>query len=261
MVGRCFESGRAERRGRQEQAFGYRLAMSWVAGVDGCRKGWIRVCRESQTGQLAFDVLETVEELVERAPHPAIIALDMPIGLRPAGQRDCDCAARALLGRPRASSVFRAPIRPALAARSRAEADAITRDAEGKGVGAQAWGIYAKVRSVDETLASQPNARAAIREVHPEVSFQAWNQGQPMAYSKKKREGRAERLTLVESWLGVGTLARARGEQRKKDLADDDILDAIAALWTAHRIVDGTAETLPDRVTLDQTGLPMQIVF
>ena len=46
-----------------------------------------------------------------------------------------------------------------------------------------------------------------------------------------------------------------------KTLSKDDILDAIAALWTAHRISNGTAETLPDPPPRDEVGRPMEIVF
>ena len=40
----------------------------------------------------------------------------------------------------------------------------------------------------------------------------------------------------------------------------NDILDAIATLWTAHRILDGMAETLPPSPPQDEAGLPMRIV-
>ncbi|MEM9174771.1 MAG: DUF429 domain-containing protein [Myxococcota bacterium] len=234
--------------------------MTWVAGVDGCPRGWFRVCRETETGALRFDVLETVPELLARAPRPSVVALDMPIGLPPSGARDCDVAARRAIG-PRRSSVFRAPIRPALAATSRAEADRITRAIEDKGVAAQAWGIYGKVRALDEALAASPRARKIVQEVHPEVSFWAWNGQTPLAHGKKDPAGRAEREALAERWLGKGIVGRARGDARKKDVADDDILDAIATLWTAHRILDGSCERLPDPPPKDETGLPMQIVF
>jgi predicted RNase H-like nuclease len=148
-----------------------------------------------------------------------------------------------------------------MAAKSRQEADEITRRIDGKGVGAQAWGIYRKVQSVDEALALHPSARAAIREAHPEVCFWAWNESQPMDFSKKKPDGLRERVVLAEAWLGVGILERARGSHLKKDLADDDVVDAIAALWTAHRIADGTAKTLPASPPMDEKGLPMQIVY
>lgn len=234
--------------------------MPWLAGVDGCKKGWFRVSRESSSEELQFDVVESVGELFGQPPRPAIVALDMPIGLPPAGQRECDVAARKCIG-PRRSSVFRAPIRPALMADSRKEADSITRAVEGKGVSAQAWGIYGKVRSLDELLVSDASARAAIWEVHPEVSFWAWNERTPLGFAKKKPAGRREREALAERWLGAGILQRARGDQFKKHLADDDILDAIAALWTAQRIADGSFEALPESPPIDDSGLPMQIVF
>jgi predicted RNase H-like nuclease len=44
-------------------------------------------------------------------------------------------------------------------------------------------------------------------------------------------------------------------------VADDDILDAFAALWTAERITSGVAVTLPENKPLDSTGLPMRIVY
>ena len=77
----------------------------------------------------------------------------------------------------------------------------------------------------------------------------------------KKKGGLAERLALAEAWLGQGILKQARGTYLKRELADDDVIDAIADLWTAHRIADGTAETLPESPPIDDTGLAMEIVF
>ncbi len=234
--------------------------MAWLAGVDGCRKGWFRVCRESTSGEVVFDVVETVSGLVAHPPGPSIVALDMPIGLPASGARACDRAARACLGLRR-SSVFPAPIRAAVTATCREEASDITMRVDGRKVAAQAWAIFPKIRRVDEALAEGADTRAAIREVHPEVCFWAWNDQSPMQWAKKKREGLSERVALAEAWLGEGILERARGNYLKKELADDDVVDAIAGLWTAHRIADGTAETLPASPPRDETGLPMEIVF
>jgi predicted RNase H-like nuclease len=218
------------------------------------------VCRESTSGELVFDVVESVGELVSRPPSPSIVALDMPIGLPAAGARECDRAARTRLG-ARRSSVFPAPIRPALTAATREQASEITTRIDGRRVGAQAWAIYPKIRAVDAALSEDATKHAAIREVHPELCFWAWNGRRPMAWAKKLPEGLRERALLVEAWLGQGVLEQARGETRKKDLADDDVVDAIAALWTAHRILDGTAETLPASAPRDEIGLRMEIVF
>ena len=38
--------------------------MVWLAGVDGCKKGWFRVSRDTQSEELRFDVVETVGDLL-----------------------------------------------------------------------------------------------------------------------------------------------------------------------------------------------------
>lgn len=229
----------------------------WVAGVDGCRAGWFRACRNLGTGELQFDLVSHVEELADRWPHPAVIALDIPIGLPERGSRECDLAARRRLG-PRRSSVFPAPIRAAIDAASREEASSITERIDGRKVGAQAFGIFAKIREVDTAL--QRRLRGRVREVHPEVSFAEWS-GAPLRFAKRRREGKAERLALAEAWIGPQLLQRGRGDASRQQLADDDMLDAIAGLWTAHRIAAGTARTLPDEPPRDATGLPMEMVY
>jgi predicted RNase H-like nuclease len=44
-----------------------------------------------------------------------------------------------------------------------------------------------------------------------------------------------------------------------RDASDDDILDAFAALWTAQRIYDGTAERISSVHECDEFGVPMQM--
>ena len=146
-----------------------------------------------------------------------------------------------------------APIRAAATARSRAEADAITRAADGRGVAAQAFGIYPKVAEVDALMRASEAARRVVVETHPEVGFALWN-GAPMPFAKKTREGAAARRALVEATFGP---LAAPGHPRRL-LAPDDVLDAFACLWTARRIVAGTARTFGG--TIDAEGLPMRIV-
>ena len=233
--------------------------MGWIAGVDGCPGGWFRVCRETQSGQLRFDLVDDVRALLSQAPHPTVVALDMPIGLPEAHDRACDKAARQAIGK-RKSSVFTVPVRATLKATDREEASALTQAADGRKLSVQTWGIFPKICSVDAAMADDPAFRAAVCEVHPEVSFWAWNQGRAMEHPKKKG-GLPERLALARAWLGQDILRQARGPHLKKHLADDDILDAIACLWTAQRISEGRAQSFPESPPLDATGLPMQIVF
>jgi predicted RNase H-like nuclease len=235
--------------------------MAWIAGVDGCKRGWFRVCRCSETGALAFHVIEAAAELCRTPPRPEVIGLDIPIGLTDAGRRECDCAARKRLGWPRRNSVFPAPIRPALKAKTRVEAAEITCARDGRRVSAQAWALYPKIREVDAWLRTSPDCRARVREVHPEVSFWAMRDGRAFEQSKKTRPGRAARQKLIERWLGRSVLADARDGHLKKHVADDDILDAFAALWTAERIHAGRGVTLPEDAPRDSVGLRMEIVY
>jgi predicted RNase H-like nuclease len=111
---------------------------------------------------------------------------------------------------------------------------------------------------VDAILRSDPELRSRVREIHPEVCFYAWA-GHPMQYAKRTPEGRAERLRLVEEHFGGGFEATRR-DIPQSQAADDDILDAFAALWTAERIVRGMATTLPAAPLEDRFGLRMEMV-
>jgi predicted RNase H-like nuclease len=230
-----------------------------AAGADGCRKGWICVLRDPG-GAIASRLFETARALLDQDPRPALLAIDVPIGLPDAGPRLCDLQARRRLG-PRASSVFPAPIRPLLAAASWQEACAIRERIEGRRISQQAWGIVRKVDDVDRALRSAPKPSDWVREVHPEVCFWAWRGGEPMPAAKKRAAGRAARRALVAQYFGDDAFENVRARHRRTDVADDDVLDALAALWTAERVVRGEASTLPERPPLDAHGLPMEIVY
>jgi predicted RNase H-like nuclease len=63
-----------------------------------------------------------------------------------------------------------------------------------------------------------------------------------------------------DNWRS-GLLEKARGTYLRREVADDDILDAIAALWTATRIITGKSETLPTNPPADAMGLRVETVF
>jgi predicted RNase H-like nuclease len=218
------------------------------------------VARELGSRDVASTCFESARALFSQRPFPDLIAIDIPIGLTDCGARDCDRAARQLLGRPRSSSVFPAPIRAVLAARSWEEACDIRSRVEGKRMSKQAWGIVGKVGEIDEELRAHPRLRKRVREVHPEVSFQAWN-GAAMRFRKKSRRGRNARRRLVDQHFGPAAYAGVRDRFRVKNVGHDDILDAFAALWSAERILRGAGGTLPKRPPVDPCGLPMEIVY
>ena len=234
--------------------------MAIVAGVDGCPAGWLCVRLDTETGELTHDVFPTAAELLADEPRPAVLAIDMPIGLPDAGSRACDLEARALLGRPRGSSVFPAPVRPAIGATTQEEASRLTRAVDGRGVASQAFGLFPKIRTLDEALT--PEHQTWVHEVHPEVSFRAWNGGVAVAETKSSAAGRAARRALIEARYGATPIDAVRSRWLVRQVRTDDIHDAFAALWSAQRIHRGDAEVLPDGGgAIDATGLRMEIRF
>ena len=59
-------------------------------------------------------------------------------------------------------------------------------------------------------------------------------------------------------WPGV--LDHARQALPRRGWQDDDLLDALAVLWTARRLARGEAIRRPDPPDVDGTGLGMSIV-
>jgi predicted RNase H-like nuclease len=68
----------------------------WVAGVDGCPAGWMVVfarVNEEGSAELRLCVLPRFADILCADEAPAVIAVDIPIGL-PAQARRCGRAAR-----------------------------------------------------------------------------------------------------------------------------------------------------------------------
>lgn len=223
-------------------------------GVDGCRAGWIAAIR-LPAGEIAIGVFASLPALLAAYPQ-AFVAIDIPIGLPVCGARSSDRLARARLGRRR-PSVFPAPPRPVLAARSYREACTLHREVDGKAVSAQAWGIFAKIAEVDACMS--PALQDHVVEAHPELCFTTMNEGVPPEEGKKTESGRRQRLTLLQRCLSGSAPAVAR--PRPRGSAADDLLDALAVLWTAERIVRGEAMRLPQEAERDERGLRMEIWY
>ncbi|MEW4569740.1 DUF429 domain-containing protein [Tautonia sp. JC769] len=229
-----------------------------VAGADGCPGGWICVLLDRSSRSVTPLLCRSSEELLAIHPEPSVLAIDMPIGLPDSGDRDCDRIARTLLG-PRRSSVFPAPIRPSLAAVTRRGADAISRAIVGRGVGAQAWALYRRVLSLDRLIG--PEEQALCVEVHPELSFFALNGDRPVPDAKRSPGGIATRRALIDAAFGPEAFPLVRRAIAPIEADDDDLLDALAACWTAHRIAEGTAQRIPADPPTDARGLRMEMWF
>lgn len=232
--------------------------MALLVGVDGCPGGWVVVSKDTETGGVGLNILAHFNEIAGNPRLPDVIAIDIPIGLNEIGTRECDRQARQSLG-SRACTVFSAPLRPALNAATREDASTIRFDREGKKVGCQSFAIYQKIREIDSALQESQILRERTFEMHPEVSFSCLNGGRPIPERKKSANGRAKRSQLIASHFGADAFDLVRSQIPRREAKDDDILDAFAALWTAERIHEGTAERIPANPIEDSLGLPMCI--
>jgi predicted RNase H-like nuclease len=123
----------------------------WVAGIDGCRAGWIAFKVELLTLITSVELIDLPVTLRNRPDGLACIAIDIPIGLLD-GSRACDIAARKLLGQPRGSSVFPVPCRAAIHATNYDDATAVNKQRTGKKLSVWTWGIVPKIKEVDDAM-------------------------------------------------------------------------------------------------------------
>lgn len=231
-------------------------------GVDGCRSGWFFVGRSE--GQTTLGVVDRLSELLTMSPDNSAVFIDIPIGLHDhdGSARECDRLARRLLGRGRGSSVFPAPLRAILGAEDYESAVRDCRKLSGKGLSRQAFAIVPKVREIDGLLRCSERSRAMVREIHPELCFWAFSGGRPMVNRKKLRAGFEERMQALVSVLpDAREIAEsALSRYKRREVARDDIADALVALATAlspARVL----RTLPKDPPRDSRGLPMEMVF
>ena len=219
-----------------------------VLGVDGCRGRWLAA--RVDDAAIAWTLTGDVDALLHGDEDA--VGIDIPIGLPDEGRRQCDVAARSVLGR-RGVSVFAAPLRGVLACASYAEARAVLAARGAASMSAQAYGIVAAVRAVDQAL--RPGDDERVLEAHPEVAFALMGGGAGLP-GKRTTAGIAARLRLLTGWRAdvLHALEHAPG-----GTGLDDALDALACAWVAQRFVNGVATVLGDGAR-DSRGLPMRIV-
>lgn len=222
-----------------------------VAGVDGCRGGWVVAVAAPDEVRIRQVSLGGIARVLGD-PTLAAVAIDMPIGLPDVGPRVCDRLARRRLP-GRGSTVFPAPRRAILGCRSYADARRLLAEVGGPSLPAQAWGLVPAVRTLDALLT--PAAEDRVVEAHPELAFAtlADRAGVTRPAPKTTPEGASERRHLLATWRpdALAALERTR-------VPEPDGLDALACAWVAERFAAGIAELLGDG-TRDARGLLMRI--
>jgi predicted RNase H-like nuclease len=209
---------------------------------------------------------KSINEILAHPSEPAVIAIDIPIGLpeRTArGGRACDTAVRIHLGK-RSLAVFAVPARAAVAETDyrRACAVAMANSDPPRQISQQIFHLFPKMREVD--IVMTPHLQNRVYECHPEAAFWAMN-GQNSLHEPKKLRNKIHvpglemrRQLLMEQGFSEAFLRETKF--RRADAAPDDFVDACACAWTASRIFNGTALRFPARAPLDQKGLRMEIL-
>lgn len=238
----------------------------WVAGVDGCRAGWVAALAPLDgAAPPVARVVARLDDILDAPERPAFIALDMPIGLPERTQgsgRRPEQLIRPLLGQ-RQSSVFAIPSRAAVEAADYGEAcriAAITSEPSRK-VSKQGFMLFPKIRAVDALLRAREDARQRLFEVHPELAFWSMNGERPLKEPKKVKgkpfaPGLAERGALLRA---MGLPASCVEASPPRGAAQDDWLDALAGLVVARKIAQGWGRSFPDPPERDAHGLPVAI--
>jgi len=230
-------------------------------GIDGCKIGWFYTAIDFNS-RWDIGTFPSIKDLWKAHNDATLILIDIPIGLPFKESRACDLEARKLLGKGKTSTVFPAPCREALSAKTYKEACEKNKKVLGKKISCQTYHISKKIKEVDDFLLNNPNARRIIRETHPEICFWALAGGRPMRFSKKKKQGYLERLELLTKIFPPteSIVAAALKRYLRKEVAKDDILDSIATAVVARSQANSLV-TIPDTPEKDAMGLPMEIVY
>jgi predicted RNase H-like nuclease len=175
-----------------------------------------------EDGRFSTDLALNITTAFAELGEVEVIAVDVPIGF---GPREADAAARQFL-KGAASTVFSTPRRALLDVPFR----------PGLGISKQAHSLGPRILHVTSLAATD----ARLYEVHPEVCFRAMNGGVPLRNRKKWADGALERIDLLRRHGIELTELRTTASAPL-----DDVLDAAAAAWSAHRIAAGIAQTLP----------------
>lgn len=224
-----------------------------VLGVDGCAEGWVGVCLRPDLPPtvLVGSSVAALLDLARTTGPVGVVAIDIPIGLPDSSGRRADALARQELP-GKGPSVFTTLTRAAYQAETYAEArEANVAATGGASASAQAYALAPKILEVDAWVRARPGA--VVIEVHPELSF-ARITGAPVLARKKDADGvAARREALAQVGLVAPPFYRGSG------FAEDDLLDACAAAWSALRHAQGLSESFPAEPEVFADGLPAAI--
>jgi predicted RNase H-like nuclease len=236
---------------------GHRSALPYqiLAGVEPAGGGWLVAPGNLQGITLAPQpayLLESLADVLDYRPSFAVVALHAPVGAPDAtGEvRTCDATARQLLG-PRRGAVLKAPSLALLDAETFEEAKAVDPSLD-----IVRWRGMA--RAAEAIREVQSWRQRVVWEVNPEMAIMQMNEGQPLEYGRRTQHGRKLRRELLIDKLPGAERVLA---ERPKGVREDKLIDALADLWTARRIVARAIGRTGGDAAWNEDGVRMDIVY
>jgi predicted RNase H-like nuclease len=213
-----------------------------IVGIDGCKSGWFAAW-QNQEGVIETAVFQSISNLKNFfiGTNQLIIGIDIPVILSEVMPRQADQLARKLLSK-KASSVFTAPTPEMLDQPNYEKASLVSKKLIGKSMSLQSWYLFPKIKDVQNILHYE---NIKVFEIHPELSFRAMNNEKVILESKKTDEGFKIRKSLLDKHFLNLNFDAIRTKYQKKEVMDNDILDALVVLWSAKRIANNQASYIP----------------
>lgn len=225
-----------------------------LAGVEPVTGGWLVAPGNLQGINLApqpATVMATLAEVLDYRPSYSVVALHAPVGTveLPDDERQCDIEARRRLG-PRAGSAVVAPSRALLRANDFEEARRLDPKMD-----IIRWRTLAK--SAEAIQEVQSWRQRTVFEVNPELALMTMNDEDPIPYPRRSQLGRKERIRILGHKLPGADRVLA---ERPPGVREEKLIDALADLWIARRVMARAIIRMTDPPTWDDEGVRMDIV-
>jgi predicted RNase H-like nuclease len=197
--------------------------VSRIAGIIGCKAGWLVMRETPLPGPWHWYIASTFERAMDRLESYDVVAVDIPLSLSDAEIADSNGPEASIHNR------YRSP------------AD--------------------KIRQVHDYMRANPGAAHFLYEVHPRLSFLELEGGVALPHKEERKLRFRDRVSYLCDVYPSKILYDALTEFSRAEVAKTDVLDAFAMLWSAKRIATSRAKRLPSTPVYDSRGFDMAIWY
>jgi predicted RNase H-like nuclease len=232
-----------------------------IAGVDGCKGGWLVVVAAPWPvrGDIRAMICRDFATVLAVTTDCTRVLVDMPIGLPDGPEtwpRRCDVEGKRMLGSDRDKSIFFAPPRSVMTETEFRGFCDRQKDLVGKGCSQQAFAIVPKIRQID--CAMTPQHQDRVQEYHPELAWLRAN-GNALMDKKSTTNGKAQRREYLREHIPMLDDLETWRSKLGKAAALDDLFDALIGLKVAAEVEQN--HCIPATPPVDGKGLRMEIWY